>query len=311
MSLSVVAERVVPYACARCGTLIGIDLTDSRPPAPCTSCGFLARMDSGVLVMSADGPTHDDYPDQAFALLASVEMRHFWFVERNRLIVSTMREVLGNLSGRTVVDVGCGTGFVMAKLEQVGMLACGLDMHLQGLRYARLRTRGPLICESASRVPFRASFDVAMLCDVIEHVPDDVAVLRDVRDALVPGGSVVVTVPAHQSLWSAMDDASGHRRRYSRAMLCESMRRAGYRVHVARYFNALLLPVQFAQRRLLQSRAKGNSSDMSAILRKGLLPPPRPINAIMRLAMAADVLLTRLPVTIGSSLIAIGSRGSD
>ena len=141
----------------------------------------------------------DDYPEDLSSLLAEVEPRHFWFGERNRLIVSTMREALGELTGRTVLDVGCGTGFVTAALERAGMATCGLDMNLAGLRHARRRTSGPLLCQDAARVPFSEQFDVAMLCDVIEHTPDDGAVLSAAIGALRPRGALVVTVPAIRS----------------------------------------------------------------------------------------------------------------
>src|SRR5205085_2027009 len=126
-----------------------------------------------------DADHRDDYPDEAYALLAAVERKHFWFKQRNRLILSTLREAIGQLAGRSALDVGCGTGFVTAAIEGSGMMTCGIDMHLGGLRYARPRVRGPLMCTGATAMPFVSTFDVALLCDVIEHAADDVAVLRD------------------------------------------------------------------------------------------------------------------------------------
>ena len=177
----------------------------------CPQCGDLqATNDGGILVMQGPAaPTleEEDYPPSVYALLSKVEPEHFWFGERNRLILSTMREVLRSLEGRTVVDIGCGSGFVTAALERAGMWTCGLEAHMAGLRLARTRMHGQLLCETAMRIPFAAQFDAAMLCDVIEHAPDDIAVLRAAGAALRPGGIVVVTVPAHQWLWSPLDDA--------------------------------------------------------------------------------------------------------
>ena len=96
----------------------------------------------------------------------------------------------------------------------------------------------------------------------------------------------------------------GHKRRYSRQMLIRSMQHAGLRVHLARYFNCLLLPAQMAQR--LVSAARESGLDRMSLLRRGLKPPHEPLNALMRLAMRADLALSRSPLNFGTSLIAIG-----
>lgn len=250
----------------------------------------------------------DDYPEDFHGLLAEVEPRHFWFGERNRLILATMREAIGPLAGRSVLDVGCGTGFVTAALERAGMAACGLDMNLAGLRYARRRMRGPLLCQDAARVPFSEQFDVAMLCDVIEHTPDDRAVLREASRALQPGGRLVVTVPAHPTLWTSLDDASGHKRRYTPRSLVQAMRDTGLRVGLVRPFNTLLLPALALQRQALKRRPTATAEQRLALVRESLRVPPRPLNDVMRLAMRADLWLSRLPGSVGASLIAVGRR---
>jgi SAM-dependent methyltransferase len=245
-----------------------------------------------------------DYPDNVYALLVAVEPRHFWFRARNRVIAATLRAALGELRGRTVLDVGCGTGGVLAALEQAGMHGCGLDMHLVGLRHARRRTRGPLVCETATRIPFSAQFDAVLLCDVIEHTADDSDVLREASRALAPGGSLLVTVPAHPKLWSVVDEVSGHKRRYTQQMLVSAMQQAGLRVRLLRYFNGLLWPAQVLQRRRYRGPAPASPETRLDILRQALQIPPAPINALLHFALVADPLLTRL--NVGTSLIALG-----
>lgn len=249
-----------------------------------------------------------DYPNEAYALLADVESRHFWFSGRNKLILSTMREVIGPLKGRSVLDIGCGTGFVLAALERAGMKGCGLDMHLSGLRHARKRTKGLLLCETAARVPFRAQFDVVVLCDVIEHSADDSAVLGEASVALKDTGAIVVTVPAGPRLWTSFDEASGHKRRYTKQTLVKARRRAGLRVLVARYFSIMLLPLQILQRQLVKNSPIANPNDRLRLFCQLLRVPPAPINALLRWAMAADILLSRRSLFCGASLIAIGRR---
>lgn len=295
--------------CVTCGRPVPLpaDATvDGDPALGCPACGHEYRRRGGIILLG-ERPT-DDMPDDFYDILAETEPRHFWFGARNRLILATMRSALGTLAGRTVLDVGCGTGFVTAALERAGMRAVGIDMHEVGLGFARPRMRGPLICATATTLPFRDQFEVAMLCDVIEHTPDDALVLRDTGRAIRPGGSIVVTVPAHQALWTSVDDISGHKRRYDAAMLRDAIERAGLKVRLVRYFNSLLLPIQLAQRLRMTAHPTATYEDRERIARQSLTLPPAPANRILAKALELDVLLSRLPVTVGSSLIAIAQR---
>src|SRR6266540_229549 len=130
---------------------------------------------------------------------------------------------------------------------------------------------------------------------------DDRLVLRQARRALKTGGALVVTVPAHPRLWTALDEASGHKRRYTRRSLVEAMREAGFLVCLSRHFNTLLYPVQSLQRHILDGQPIATSAERLALVRRALRVPPGPLNALMRLAMAADLVLSRLPGSLGTS----------
>jgi 2-polyprenyl-3-methyl-5-hydroxy-6-metoxy-1,4-benzoquinol methylase len=290
--------------CKSCEARIAVHSSDLVSPVACVGCGRRYEWQEGILMLG-EPRDPDGYPEDVHALLAEVEPRHFWFRERNRLIVSTLREVFGDLNGRAVLDIGCGTGFVLSALEAAGCSGWGLDMNQAGLRYARRRLSGPLVCEDAARVPFVEQFPIVLLCDVIEHVQDDLGVLRQARNALRSDGAIVVTVPAHRWLWTPVDDASGHRRRYSRQMLVQALADAGFETVVARYFNALLLPIQIMQRRLLGGRPVETLDERLHLIRRALRVPPGPVNVILGAAMSTDLILSRLPKTFGSSIIAV------
>lgn len=295
------------FLCGKCDNPVPLAPRPTDEPVDCPSCGHTYFWDDGILLL--DSSAHrNDYPDDAYTLLAEVEPRHFWFSGRNRLILSTMREVIGPLEGRCVLDVGCGTGFVLAALERAGMVGCGIDMHIAGLRYARERTQALLLCGTATGVPFDAQFDVVTLCDVIEHTLDDEAPLRAASQALKDDGVLIVTVPAHPSLWTPVDEAWGHKRRYTKEGLAEAMVRAGLRVRLVRYFNALLFLAQALQRQFLKRRLSGADADHLSLMRQALRVPPAPLNALLHLAMTADIAISRLSLPFGTSLIAIGYR---
>jgi 2-polyprenyl-3-methyl-5-hydroxy-6-metoxy-1,4-benzoquinol methylase len=272
----------------------------------CGQCGRVYPVRSGI-VMLGERPTND-MPDDFYDLLAEIEPRHFWFGARNRFILSVLREVTGQRASMTVLDVGCGTGFVTAAIERAGMAVCGIDMHEVGLSFARPRMRGPLVCATAMSLPFRDQFDVAMLCDVIEHCPDDVAVLRNARGAVRPGGAILITVPAHHVLWTTVDDISGHKRRYDASMLRAAIEEAGLGVRLIRYFNSLLLPIQLLQRLGMREQPTATYEDRERIARQSLTLPPAPLNRLLADLLSADLLVSRLPMTVGTSLIAVAER---
>lgn len=269
----------------------------------CPACEAPVTFEDGVVVLTA--PAEDrDYPEDLVALIADVEERHFWFAARNDAILSTMRRVIGSLAQTPVLDVGCGTGFVLAALEAAGMRATGIDMHLAALRLARARVRGPLFLSDAAALPFLADFDVVTLFDVIEHAVDDVGVLRQAARVLTPGGHVVVTAPAGPDLWTPYDDAAGHKRRYDRGMLVAALEGAGFAVAYAGYFNCLPLIAQTLYRRIVSPAADG-ATDAVAIVRQTLRVPPTPLNAAFGFLMRLEAPLRRLSWVRGGSLVAV------
>jgi SAM-dependent methyltransferase len=278
------AAPSVQFECSACGSSVPVALDWDDTPT-CTACGRVYRCSGGILQLT-EAAHRDDYRDDISTVLAGVEPRHFWFSERNRTILSTMREMLRPLAGLRALDIGLGA-----------------------LQFARQRIRGPLVCQDAAYVPFSGQFDVALMCDVIEHVADDIAILVQARRAVKSDGVLVVTVPAHQVLWTAVDDASGHKRRYSEAVLRDALVRAGWRPRIVRHFNTLLFVVQMIDRHLMSRLAGSGEVDHQRLLRSALRVPPPPINRLLGLAARADRFLgPLLSLRMGTSLIAIADR---
>ena len=108
----------ISILCGGCHRAIHLERSlDDTKVFRCPECGYTYRWSEGVLILG-DTASQNDYPDESYALLADVEPRHFWFAGRNQIIIATMRRTIGSLAGRSVLDIGCGTGFVLAALEQ-------------------------------------------------------------------------------------------------------------------------------------------------------------------------------------------------
>ena len=140
------------------------------------------------------------------------------------------------LSRLRILDVGCGTGANLEMLSRFGR-AEGVDVSDEALEFCRskgLRVHKGL----AEDLPFAdEEFDLVTGLDVVEHLDDDVAGLREMRRVLKPGGRIMVFVPAFMWLWGVQDDISHHRIRYTRKQIVDRLTAAGFDVERATYAN--------------------------------------------------------------------------
>ena len=192
--------------------------------------------------------------DVVYRQLRALEEDHWWFRGRRAVIAALLE---GASPPLRVLDAGCGTGRNMRELAALGEVV-GAEPSAQAVAFAR--EDGLDVVETAlEELPFsEASFDLVTAFDVLEHLDDDVAGLRELARVTRAGGRLVATVPAYRWLWSEHDESHHHRRRYTRPRLAASARAAGWRPERATYFNTLLLPPIALVRAL---RRGGGASD--------------------------------------------------
>ena len=113
------------------------------------------------------------------------------------------------------LDIGAACGGNTQVLRDNGWDAFALDYSETGPAICRRRGL-PAVQADATQLPIgEDSLDLVVAFDVLEHIEDDAAVVREVRRVLRPGGKFVVAVPADPELWSAHDEAVLHCRRYT------------------------------------------------------------------------------------------------
>jgi SAM-dependent methyltransferase len=225
-----------------------------------------------------------------------VERRHWWFRGRRELVTSLLRSRLPD--GARVLDVGCGTGFVLERLLD-HFDAWGLEpdssVRARASALAAPRIR-PGSTDDHAAVE-AGSFDAVLLLDVLEHLDDDAAGLRAVLPLLRPGGIVLVTVPAMPWLWSSHDVLNEHRRRYTRATLEGLVESSGLVPVVLSYANARLFPLALVHRATL--RLVGRRTD------RELDVPPRPVNELFARIFAGEAKGAARGYPAGLSLVAL------
>lgn len=253
------------------------------------------------------------YDPSFFDRLASVEDRHFWFRARNRLILEISGEIARSLPADCrVLEVGCGTGNVLRYLERSFShgTVLGMDLWQEGLRHARRRTGCPLVRGDMRTPPFSRPFHVIGMFDVLEHIPDDRQALQHLHAMLAPGGKLLLTVPAHQSLWSYFDESAHHCRRYSRTNLHEKLTEAGYQVDTLTEFMACTFPLVWLARKLAGLRTSQNDVTRSRQLADDEFRIVPVFNGLLcwLLTREARWVALRHELPFGSSILAVAHR---
>jgi SAM-dependent methyltransferase len=264
--------------------------------------------------MERDTSKRPAYSAEQFAPLFAAEDRHFWFRSRNRCIANALRSLPDFAAIRDVLEVGCGTGVVLAHLQRLfpAGRVVGMDLFEEGLNFARRRFQGTLIRGDIFETSFAQPFDLIGAFDVIEHLDEDENLLNRFWQLLRPGGHLILTVPAHLSLWSYFDEVAGHRRRYSPLELKRKLARAGFTGLFVTQFMGALFPAMWLKRRCLGDRTKlsrANAEQRQAAVESDLRVNPI-LNRFFELLLSPEPFLIsrhiRLPV--GTSLLTLAER---
>jgi SAM-dependent methyltransferase len=273
----------------------------------CFTCGAQYPRTDGILDLSRGREGPPGYDRHYFGTLPQVEETHFWFVHRREIILEALRRHVPQ--GRALFDVGCGSGGLLAFLERSGVPMLGAcDAYIEGLQVARRRLSAPLIrVGETGPPPLLEGRELIGFFDVLEHLDDDLGMLRWTFSTLEPGGAVVITVPAHPSLFDEMDELAHHRRRYTRAELHARLVEAGFEVRHLAHFMALLAPSLMVVRAL--GRLLLGPRWSAAQRRDAELRVTPGLNEVLRLALRVEGALGRLvPWPFGTSLIAVAVR---
>jgi SAM-dependent methyltransferase len=241
----------------------------------------------------------------SYQVEAEVKRRHWWFRGRRRILARFLSRLDPPLpSGARVLEIGCGTGANGPVLAAGDRFAVGIDTSLVALDLAGTPERGhsARLRADALALPFAdTSFDLVAALDVLEHLDDPAAAVRELRRVLRPRGAVVVFVPAFRFLWSLQDEVSHHRRRYGRAELRALLAGAELQIERLTFFNTLLFPTILAARLAMRLRTPDVQSEAEI---GGPL-----VNAILLRVFSAEApLLDHTDLPIGVSLACVARK---
>jgi SAM-dependent methyltransferase len=257
-----------------------------------------------VIEQWSEGPPGDGMPEAMLVETLRVVERHPWWAARARLTTSLLRAA-GVAPPASVIDVGCGWGVNLQSLEAAGYRVTGLDASREILDLIDAPQRTLVHADLAKPLPAgHERYQGAIMLDVLEHLDDDRAALQRVAELVLPGGTLVVSVPALPELFSDFDRIQGHRRRYVPDTLRAAFQDSGFRLKTLQWWGRWMIPVAKLTR-LNARAADSDTKSYSDYLR--LLPWPAPW--LMRALYAIEgtrPVLTRL--RRGTTLLAVASR---
>lgn len=232
--------------------------------------------------------------------MAELDEVHWWYVARRKILQSLIERRIRPPANARLLEVGCGTGHNLGMLGRFGWVdAVELDPEARAFAEKRLGRKIVSARLPALRGIERGAYDLVAALDVVEHIDDDRATIRALASCLKPGGKLLVTVPAHQWMWSKHDELNHHKRRYSKRALRKLIEDSPLKLEAIGYFNSILFPLAVAAR--LASKVNGKTGGEESL-------PPKPVNYLFERVFAAERrLVGTVPLTPGLSLFAVAS----
>jgi SAM-dependent methyltransferase len=202
---------------------------------------------------------------------------HWYYQSKILPLISYTRKLLTNGVPLTIVDVGSGSGFFAISLEKEFRDKIK-KVYLVDINYSAEEisaTKNDKI-QKTLRIPDEIENGLVILMDVLEHLEDDLKMLKDIKAASTGNNNhFFITVPAFYSLWSGHDVYLGHYRRYKIDTLNKVLNEAKYNIENTYYLYGSLFPMVWTVRKmqnmLKQKEATSNMKPFSSLLNKVLL----------------------------------------
>lgn len=243
---------------------------------------------------------------EEYANIERLERDHWYYAGKRQMVREWLERVRPPKKSDVLLDCGAGTGFFAQEMEQQCRVLV-LDTHEESLRRLRRRFGAEqVITLQDDEVPLPAgSLDYVTALDVLEHVPDDTAVVNGFKRLLKPGGLAIVTVPVGMELWSDWDRVLQHYRRYERRQLCNLFRGDDWEIVHVNHTNVLVYPAVWLVRKW---RALREKLGLPPPLKRSedQVPPPW-LNGLLR-GLFVGMARWRVTLPFGVSLLLVARR---
>lgn len=156
---------------------------------------------------------------------------------RNQVFINLIKRT----NSKSVIDMGCGTGKVTVDIAGHFPKVDGCDISPRLIKIAKENAKKSnkkvnFILGDMAKIKTKEKYDCVLFAGVLEHIPNDVAALKNMKNVLKAGGYVVIEIPAFMALWNKRDTMLGHYRRYTKRMIRQKLEKAGYEIIFMKYW---------------------------------------------------------------------------
>lgn len=180
-----------------------------------------------------------------YYLMYEKEDSNWWFKGRRYIAISILKRIYQKNKRLKILDFGCGTGRNIIELKKFGDVG-GIDIAAKSKEFCKKRGLSiKLVDISKKEANFKCyekKYDLITAFDVIEHIGDDMLVLKRLKSFLKNDGVLLITVPAFDFLWSNHDKVLHHKRRYNKKELITKLKRGGFSIELVSYYNLFIFP---------------------------------------------------------------------
>ncbi len=229
-----------------------------------------------------------------------LEDTHWWHLSKRKLVLDVLSRISKNKKMK-LLDLGCGTGKNLEAFSRYTQVS-GIDNSPQAVFYCKKRGFSRVLLAHADALPFKYnSFDIVTMLDVLEHI-DEESALAEIKRVLKPNGTLLITVPAYQFLWSQWDEVLGHKRRYTTKSLKRVITKNNFVVKKISYFYSfIVLPAYLI--RLVKSKRSSNTYSSDFQLNNSFL------NRILYFTSSVErSAMKRMPILFGTSIFCIAEN---
>lgn len=197
------------------------------------------------------------YPSSHHGLLIDSQVESFWYQHRLRCIRTQLRKI----NAEFLVDIGGSIGSMARSMSSI-VPTILMEPQLDGVNHAYQSGVVPVVHANLLDINVKSDcLPAVSLLDVLEHIEDDRAFLEIIFRALKPGGHILITVPAHQKLWSDFDVKVGHYRRYKLNQLISILKTVGFEIEFSTYLFSLLYMPLLLRRKFLRRKNENFVAD--------------------------------------------------
>ena len=255
-----------------------------------------------VLLVLQEGKGLIRVNKSAMAAMQNIQDNGHWWYEGRYAVIQHIIMSLHLPKDTQILEIGCGYGSNLHILANFGKVEA-LEINDEAREYAHnisgIDVYKGWLPDGLESVKGR-HFDLICLLDVLEHVKDDNAALRNIRNYIKEEGKFLLIVPAYQWMWSKHDEKNSHFRRYSKQELRGQLQDAGYTIDYIGYMLTFLFPLMLLAR-LFDRFSKDADSGMSV--------PPYFLNSFLSWVFSAErFLIPRFSLPFGGSVVAVCRR---